>query len=107
MIHVAIIGTGAISDSHIAGYCTFPERCKITALVDIDVSKAEKKIADHKLQGVVALQNLEDLLALPERPELVSICLPPALHCEVAVTLLEAGVSVLCEKPLAPTLEGW
>ena len=41
MIYAAIVGTGNISASHIQGLMTFPERCKIAALVDIYPEKAE------------------------------------------------------------------
>lgn len=48
MIQAAVIGTGNISGSHIEGLLTFPERCRIAALVDIYPEKAEaarKKIS--------------------------------------------------------------
>ena len=41
MIQAAVIGTGNISGSHIEGLLTFPERCRIAALVDIYPEKAE------------------------------------------------------------------
>jgi len=105
MIKVAIIGTGAISDSHIEGYLTFPERCKIVALVDISKEKAQAKIEQHNLKNAIVLTDALELIKMPEKPDLVSLCLPPSLHCDVAVALLEAGIGVLCENPLAPTLE--
>ena len=40
-----------------------------------------------------------------EGAELVSIATPPATHREIAETALAAGAAVLCEKPLAATLD--
>ena len=40
MLSIAIIGTGNISRMHIEAYKAFPERCKITHLVDIFPEKA-------------------------------------------------------------------
>ena len=37
--------------------------------------------------------------------EFLSICLPPFLHCQVAIDCMLAGKHVLVEKPMAPTLE--
>ncbi|MEA4911579.1 MAG: Gfo/Idh/MocA family oxidoreductase [Oscillospiraceae bacterium] len=105
MLNVAVIGTGAISDSHIDGFLTFPERCRIVALVDINKDKAQAKIDAHHLSGAVAVSDALELLRLANKPDLVSVCLPPSLHCDIAISMLEAGVGVLCEKPLAPTLE--
>ena len=42
MLRIAIVGTGNISHAHIGAYLTFPERCKIVALVDILPEKAQK-----------------------------------------------------------------
>jgi predicted dehydrogenase len=36
-----------------------------------------------------------------ERPDIVCVTLPNALHCEVVVAALDGGAHVLCEKPLA------
>ena len=103
MINVAIVGTGAISDSHIEGFLTFPDRCKIVALVNHNPEKAQAKADKHKLNADI-LSDVASLQSLPQL-DLVAICLPPSLHCSASVDLLSAGIHVLCEKPLAPSLE--
>ena len=72
-------------------------------LVNRSVEKAEAKAEKYGLDCEITsdyqvILNRDDI-------QLVSICLPPALHCEVASNLLLAGKHVLCEKPMAPTLE--
>lgn len=103
MINVAIIGTGAICDSHIEAYRRFPKRCRIVAMVDIHIEKAQAKIDNNGLDAV-ALADYHELCTMKEL-DMVSICLPPSEHAKVAVDFLHAGKHVLCEKPLAPTLE--
>ena len=104
MIQVGIIGIGAISQSHIDGYTAFPQDCRIVAMVDRDVERAKKKIVQSHLKEAKAYSSLEEMLENC-KVDLVSICLPPSLHCETTVKMLERGIHVLCEKPLAPTLE--
>lgn len=105
LIQVAIIGVGAISDSHMEGFAAFPEYCRIAALVDRMPERAAKKAAWHHLDGVSIYSSIDEMVTAEETITLASICLPPSLHCETAVKLLERGIHVLCEKPLAPTLE--
>jgi len=103
MISVAVIGTGNIAQSHINGYLTFPQRCKITHVVDIFPEKAEKKNADYKLGAKVSASHKEILNCADI--DLVSICSPPFCHAEIAVDFLNAGKNVLVEKPMAASLE--
>lgn len=51
MIQAAVIGTGNISGSHIEGLLTFPERCRIAALVDIYPEKAEAARKKYHWKG--------------------------------------------------------
>jgi len=103
MINVAVIGTGNISGQHIDGYLAFPDRCKITHLVDIFPEKADKKNEDRNLGAKVSASHKE-ILDAPDI-DLVSICTPPFCHAEIAVDFLNAGKNVLVEKPMAASLE--
>jgi len=103
MLSIAILGTGNISTQHINGYLAFPNRCKITHLVDIFPEKAEKKNADYKLGAKVSASHKDILNA--NDIDIVSICTPPFCHAQIAVDFLNAGKNVLVEKPMAASLE--
>ncbi len=103
MIRVAIIGTGAISESHIQGYLQFPDRCRIVALCDIYPDKAVRKAEKYGLQVKI----FDDHRKLIEDGgfDLASNCTPPYVHAEIAINVLNAGKNVLVEKPMATSLQ--
>lgn len=103
MLNIAIIGTGAISASHIKGYLEFGDRCKIIALCDISPKKAKEQAKEFKLDVDV----YDDHIKMLERTDidLVSICTPPYTHGEIAINSLNSGKHVLVEKPMASSLE--
>ncbi|AOZ90928.1 Gfo/Idh/MocA family protein [Paenibacillus crassostreae] len=102
MLKVAIIGTGAISITHIKSYLKFKERCEIVALCDLYPDKAEAKKIEFGLDAKV-VNDYKELLH--EEIDLISICLPPYAHAPIAVDFLNAGSHVLVEKPMASSLE--
>jgi predicted dehydrogenase len=103
MLSVAIIGTGNIARLHVEGYRAFPGRCAITHLVDLYPEKAEQMKETFKLDAKVSKSH-KDILNDPDI-DLVSICTPPFAHAEVTIDFLNAGKSVLVEKPMAASLE--
>lgn len=103
MIRIGIIGAGAIASVHIDSYGHYPEYCKVTAVCDTFKQKAEDLIAEKTLKAT-AYEDYEKLLGDPE-VDAVSICLPPNMHCPVAVRALQASKHVLVEKPMASSLE--
>lgn len=104
MLRIGIVGAGGISKAHIEGYLAFPGRCEIVALCDIDPVKAAARRDVHGLEGARVYPDLESMLAA-EQLDLVSITTPPSAHADTTVAALEAGVHVLVEKPMAPSLE--
>jgi len=103
MLSVAIIGSGNISKQHIDGYMAFPDRCRITHLVDIFPEKAEKINNDFNIGAKVSV-SYKDILNMKDI-DLVSICTPPFCHAGITVDFLNAGKDVLVEKPMAASLE--
>lgn len=103
MIRVAVIGTGNISPSHIRAYTAFPDRCTVVALCDLDAAKAEASRREHGLDAATVHTSHEEVLARGD-VDLVSVCTPPSTHERISVDALRAGVHVLCEKPMAPSL---
>lgn len=103
MIRVAIVGAGAISDSHIQSYLKFNDRSKIVAFVDLFPDKAAEKVKKYNLD--VKIYKTVDELIQQEAFEAASVCLPPFEHEPASVKLLNAGKHVLVEKPMATSLE--
>lgn len=104
MIKVAVIGAGNISRNHVGGYIELSNDCKITAIVDIYREKAEKLAKDYGLTDVAIYEKYEDMLS-DSAIDLVSVCTPPYLHAQISIACMEAGMHVLCEKPMASSVE--
>lgn len=103
MLKVAILGTGAISDSHIQAYLKLKDQAQVVALVDLFPDKAAEKAAQHGLSATV-FKDCAELLQGCDF-DAASICLPPFEHAAAAVALLRAGKHVLTEKPMATCLQ--
>lgn len=104
MLRVGIIGAGGISRAHIFGYLAFTQDCEVVALCDIDLAKAAARRDEFGLTGATLYADPATMLAA-EALDLVSITTPPSAHAPNTIWALEAGVHVLVEKPMAPSLE--
>lgn len=103
-IGVAIIGCGNIAKNHVEAYLAFPDRCRILAVCDIYKDKAREFAARYAVQDVDVEEDYHELLSRADI-DLVSICLPPSQHCQVSMDFMQAGKDVVCEKPMAASLE--
>ena len=97
---VGIIGAGSVSTGHLRAV-TALESTHLQAVADTDAERLARVCAEHGCQGYASY---EDVLA-DEGVDLVIVCLPHGLHCEVTVAALEAGKHVLVEKPMAVNVE--
>jgi predicted dehydrogenase len=100
-IGVGIIGAGTISGFHARGYIR-DERSRVVAICDIEEERAVEKAKKYNVPKWYT--NLNELLQDKEI-DAVDVCLPPALHAQVAVAALNAGKHVFVEKPMALTLK--
>lgn len=101
MINIGVIGCGKIAQvRHLPEYAD-NKHVQITAVFDLDKSRADEMA---KKYGAKSYDTYHELLADPDI-DAVSVCTANATHCEITVASLEAGKHVLCEKPMAITLE--
>ena len=100
-IHVALIGCGIISENHIRAYRQQANRARITVCYDRDAARAAQRAAQC---GARVAASLDEILADPA-VDAVEICTPHHVHAETAIAAAEAGKHILCQKPLARTLD--
>ncbi len=93
-LRAAIIGTGGIAQSHLTAYEAHPSDMTVVAAADID----EARVAGFCTGDMKPYTDIGRLLA-EQKPDLVSICTPPALHVEQTAAALRGGAWVWCEKP--------
>jgi glucose-fructose oxidoreductase len=101
-IRFAVIGLGHIAQAAIIPAFKNAENCRLAAFVTNDAEKARKLAAIYNVKHIVEYDAYEAFLSAGE-VDAVYIALPNNLHCDFAVHAAQAGVHVLCEKPMAVT----
>jgi predicted dehydrogenase len=104
MLTIGIVGTGGIARAHVDAYQRFAQECAIVALCDPAPGKAEALRAELGIDGARVYTDAAEMFATEEL-DLVSVATPPSTHAELSIQALEAGIDVLVEKPMAPSLE--
>ncbi len=99
-LRAAVIGLGGISAAHLGGWAK-AEGVDVIAGADVNEEAVKSAVDTHGLAGYTDWERMLD----EEKPDLVSVCTPPFLHREMASAALERGIHVMCEKPMAGTIE--
>ena len=94
---VAVVGVGHLGSRHARIYAESPN-AELVGVADVDLAKA-RAVADA--HGVRAAADVAELI-----PDIAaaSVAVPTVSHRDVTAELLEAGVHVLVEKPMARSL---
>jgi len=98
-----VIGVGAFGRNHARVYQQLQQAgsVRLVGVVDPDTPRAEAIAREF---GCQAFGSLEKMLGPHGDVQAASVAVPTVLHLEVARTLMEAGIDVLIEKPVAATL---
>jgi predicted dehydrogenase len=98
-VRVAVIGVGHLGQHHARLLAAMPD-VDLVGIVDTKPGRAREVGARFGVAGFTHLRELpvEGLAA-------ATVAVPTVSHVEVAMPLVDAGVSVLVEKPLASSLE--
>ncbi len=97
MIKTAVVGVGSFGQQHARVLSSLPDS-ELVAVVDANAERAAE-IAER-----FDCEALTDITALAGKIDAASVAVPTALHRDVGVSLLENGIDVLIEKPIAPDL---
>ena len=101
-IRVGIIGAGGIAHTHARAYGAFPEEAQIVAFADIHEETARLTAGEFRVDSYYT--DYHEMLARDDI-DLVSVCTPPFEHARNSIDALNAGKHVLCEKPMAGSLQ--
>jgi predicted dehydrogenase len=95
-----LVGAGGIAQTHLQAFGR-TNLAKLNAVVDVRRETAEAVAATT---GCAAFSSISDLLKSSVQVDAAIVCTPPSTHVEVCKQLADAGVHVLCEKPIAVSL---
>lgn len=94
MLQFALIGCGRIAERHAENII---KTGRLNAVCDIVKSRADDLAKKYHAKSYYSL---DDLLANEKKLDVASICTPNGLHAAHSIQCLNAGINVLCEKPL-------
>jgi predicted dehydrogenase len=104
-LRVAVAGAGAFGRNHLRVYRELETAglgVTLVAAVDPDAGRAADTAAKY---AIPVFASVEELLAADLRLNAATVAVPTVYHHAVASPLLNAGIDVLVEKPLAASLE--
>lgn len=100
MINVGIVGAGNIGRVHSRSYAQLAN-ARVVAVADIDHQAADAMAAKHGARAYYDMRYLFD----DKDVQVVDVCLPTYLHEQGVIGAASAGKHVLCEKPVALTVD--
>jgi predicted dehydrogenase len=95
-LNVGVVGYGAMGRHHANNYAALPH-ARLVAISDIDPARLAAGCSE---QEVAVYSDLEAFINHP-RLDAVSVAAPTSVHYPITRRLLEAGLHVLVEKPVA------
>jgi predicted dehydrogenase len=95
---VAVIGAGQFGQNHCR--VVHESRARLCAIVDTDATRAADAAARYNTRP------LTDARGLAGQVDAAVLAVPTSAHAEIGCLLLEAGIDVLVEKPIAGDLAG-
>lgn len=101
-VTMGFIGFGKSANRYHLPYITIRENLRVKKIFDLNINEA--LAAPYREKGVEFTTEIDELLTDSEI-ELITICTPAHTHYELAKKVIQAGKSVIVEKPFCDTLE--
>jgi glucose-fructose oxidoreductase len=102
-IRYGIVGLGHISQvAVLPAFAHAKRNSRVTSLVSDDPAKLKALARKYRVEHTCSYDDFDSCL---EQVDAVYIALPNSMHAEYTIRAAEAGVHVLCEKPMAVTVD--
>jgi predicted dehydrogenase len=101
VLKVGIIGCGRIAQRH-ARHIVNTEGLQLVAVCDIIKERANQLAETYVVQSY---NEVQQLLEKETDIDLISVCTPNGLHATHSILALQASKHVLCEKPMAISVQ--
>lgn len=104
LINVAVIGVGAFGRNHARVYHQLAQQgdaVRLVGVIDADLARADAVAREF---GCRTFGSIKQLATTHSEVQAASVAVPTSQHFEISRTLMEAGIDVLIEKPVAATL---
>ncbi len=105
-IRYAVVGLGHITQNALLPGFKNTKNSELVAIVSSDAAKRKEIAKAYNLdpKSTYSYDDLEECLRT-EKVDAVYLGVPNHLHCEYTLRAAQAGVHVLCEKPMAVTVK--
>src|SRR6266542_1649551 len=103
---IALVGLGAYSSGHLAPELQETKHCSLAGIVSGSDEKKEKwkkkyDIPDKNIYDYKSFDSIKD----NDDIDIIYIVLPNSMHAEYVIRAAKTGKHVICEKPMAITVE--
>lgn len=100
-LKVAVVGGGQ-GRAHSAAFNSMPDLFELHAICDINVARARDIAETFHIPHVTTA--IDELYCMAD-VDVIDLCTPSYLHYRQTLDVLEAGKHVICEKPIAGSLQ--
>ena len=100
-LRVAVVGAGYFSQFHLDAW-TRIEGAQVVGICDLP-GNANAKAMSEAFGSPPIFDDLATMIAIA-KPDLLDLVTPPAVHKQQVALAAAAGLPVICQKPIAPTL---
>lgn len=100
-LRIGLVGAGMVSRHHLSAWAKVAA-ADVVAIADPDAARARDRAGEFDVEPVYA--SAEDLIA-GTRPDALDIAAPVDLHGDLCRLAANNGIAILCQKPLAGTVE--
>lgn len=98
---IAVVGGSGLIGKRHCQHVASNTSTKLIAIVEPSPDGPEVA----KLHNCLLYSSIQELISSAQKPEAAIVCTPNHTHVPISKELVQAGIHVLCEKPISTTIE--